>query len=101
MIRFQSLQVRLAARLTPTMWPDSYRHRSSRHQAYDTAVSLNDRELSLRADDLARAVARDGTGVAELRLPQKLASAYTSSETTSSPYATARSPTRSISAEVW
>ena len=51
------------------------------YQAYDTAISLNDRELSLRADDLARAVARGGTGVAELKLPQRLEAAYASSGT--------------------
>jgi signal transduction histidine kinase len=48
-------------------------------QAYDTASSLNDRELSLRAEDLARAVTRDGAGVSQLILPAKVASAYAAS----------------------
>ncbi len=80
MIRFQSLQVRLAVRLAALyVAGTAIAIGVLVYQAYDTAVSLNDRELSLRADDLARAVARDGTGVAELKLPQKLASAYASS----------------------
>ena len=81
MIRFQSLQIRLAVRLAALyVAGTAIASGILVYQAYDTAVSLNDRELSLRADDLARAVARNGAGGAELQLPQKLASAYASSE---------------------
>jgi signal transduction histidine kinase len=46
------------------------------YQAYDTAVSLNDRELSLRAADLARYVAVGSDGKAHLELPPALAASY-------------------------
>jgi signal transduction histidine kinase len=49
------------------------------YQAYDTATSLNDRELSLRAEDLARAVYRDSSGALQINLSQKLAAAYAAS----------------------
>ena len=44
-------------------------------RAYDTADSLNERELSQRADDLARYVTSDG-GEARLVLPSTLRDAY-------------------------
>src|SRR5260370_23257033 len=46
------------------------------YQAYETADPLNDRELSLRAADLARYVAVDSTGAARLELPPELGARY-------------------------
>jgi len=46
------------------------------YQAYDTAASLNDRELSLRASDLARYVVVGSDGKAHLELPPALAAGY-------------------------
>lgn len=81
MIRSQSLQVRLALRLAALyVAGTAIAIGVIVYQAYDTAASLNDRELSLRADDLARTVVRDSAGAPALTLPQKLASAYASSE---------------------
>ena len=45
-------------------------------RAYDTADSLGDRELSLRAADLASAVSRQPDGTAKLDLPPSLRDAY-------------------------
>jgi two-component system, OmpR family, sensor histidine kinase TctE len=79
-LRFQSLQVRLAARLAVLyVAATAIAVGMLIYQAYDTANSLNDRELSLRAEDLARAVTRDGAGRAQLILPARLASAYAAS----------------------
>ena len=77
---FQSLQVRLAVRLAILyVVATGIAAAVLIYQAYDTASSLNERELSLRAEDLARAVSRDGAGQAQLTLPVKLASAYAAS----------------------
>ena len=46
------------------------------YRAYDTAGTLNDRELSVRATDLGRFVKVDQTGAARLDLPPKLKAAY-------------------------
>jgi len=46
------------------------------YQAYETAGSLNDRELSLRATDLARAVTVGPDGRPQLELPPMLAFNY-------------------------
>jgi signal transduction histidine kinase len=46
------------------------------YRAYDTAGTLHDRELSLRATDLADRVAVDAGGAARLDLPPRLKAAY-------------------------
>jgi len=46
------------------------------YQACDTADTLNDREFSLRAADLARYVAIDASGAVQLELPSALAASY-------------------------
>jgi two-component system, OmpR family, sensor histidine kinase TctE len=75
--RLRSLQLRLALRLAAlfvvgsvaivgfVVW-----------RAYDTADTLADRELSLRAADLANSVAREPDGTARLTLPPALREAY-------------------------
>jgi two-component system, OmpR family, sensor histidine kinase TctE len=79
-MRFKSLQVRLAVRLAALyVAATAVAAGVLIYQAYDTAASLNDRELSLRADDLARAVSRDSSGAAQLALSPKLASGYAAS----------------------
>ncbi len=75
--RLPSLQRRLAMRLSALFVAGSlvivgilvYR-------AYDTADTVNDRELSLRAADLARYVVPDADGTAHLVLPASLRNAY-------------------------
>ena len=79
-MRFRSLQVRLAVRLAVLYVAATATAAGFLiYQAYDTAASLHDRELSLRAEDLARAVSRDQTGLPQLKLPAKLASGYATS----------------------
>jgi signal transduction histidine kinase len=79
-MRFQSLQVRLAVRLAALyVVATAVAAGILIYQAYDTAASLHDRELSLRSEDLARAVSLDNTGLLQLKLPPKLASAYAAS----------------------
>jgi two-component system, OmpR family, sensor histidine kinase TctE len=45
-------------------------------RAYDTADTLNDRELAMRAEDLARYLARQPDGTVRLALPGPLQKAY-------------------------
>src|SRR6516162_2835565 len=79
-MRFQSRQVRLAVRLAVLYAAATAMAAGVLiYQAYDTAASLHDRELGLRADDLARAVSRDDTGLPQLKLPARLASGYATS----------------------
>jgi hypothetical protein len=79
-MRFESLQVRLAVRLAVLyVVATAVAAAVLIYQAYDTAASLHDRELGLRAEDLARAVSRDDAGLPQLKLPAKLASGYASS----------------------
>ena len=75
--QFRSLQVRLAVRLAVLyVAAAAIAVGVLVYQVYDTAGSLNDRELGLRAEDLARALVADGTGQPRLDLPAKLAAAY-------------------------
>jgi two-component system, OmpR family, sensor histidine kinase TctE len=81
--RFRSLQVRLAVRLAILYVVATVAIVGVLiYRAYDTAGSLNERELTLRAADLARhiAVGSDGRGV--LQLPASLAAAYDSTHDT-------------------
>src|SRR5215468_11409052 len=75
--RFRSLQLRLAVRLAILyVAAAAIAVGFLVYQAYETAGSLNDRELDLRAEDLARAIVTDSGGQARLDLPSKLAAAY-------------------------
>ena len=77
---FHSLQVRLALRLAALyVIATAIAAGVLIYQAYDTATSLNDRELSLRAEDLAAAVYRDASGAPRIMLSPKLAAAYAAS----------------------
>jgi two-component system, OmpR family, sensor histidine kinase TctE len=75
--QFRSLQLRLAVRLA-ILYAAAGAIAAGIlvYQAYETAGSLNERELDLRAEDLARAVIADSTGQPRLDLPSKLAAAY-------------------------
>ena len=76
-VRLQSLQARLALRLAALyVAATAIVVAALIYQAYETADTLNDRELSLRAADLARYVAVDSSGVVRLELPAELATRY-------------------------
>jgi two-component system, OmpR family, sensor histidine kinase TctE len=76
-IRIRSLQVRLAVRLAALyVAATAVAVGILIYQAYETADSLNDRELSMRAADLARYVAVGSDGTASLELPVALAARY-------------------------
>jgi two-component system, OmpR family, sensor histidine kinase TctE len=74
---FRSLQLRLAVRLAILyVAAAAIAVGIFVYQAYETAGSLNDRELDLRAEDLARAMVTDSSGQPRLDLPSKLAASY-------------------------
>jgi len=76
---FRSLQLRLAVRLAVLyLLATAIAVAVLIYQAYDTAGTLNDRDLHLRAADLARHVAVDAKDGARLDLPVNLAAAYQS-----------------------
>ena len=81
--RLRSLQAKLALRLAALYVAATVIAVAALiYQAYETADTLNDRELSLRAADLARYVTADSTGAARLELPAELASRYQASGNT-------------------
>src|SRR5262249_54919363 len=74
---FRSLQVRLAVRLAFLFIAAAAIAAGILvYQAYQTAGCLNEREVDLRAEDLAGAVITDSAGQPRLDLPSKLAAAY-------------------------
>ena len=67
--RFNSLQVRLAVRLALLfIGATALVFGVLAYRAYETAGSLNDRELSLRAEDLAGSVRLDNAGKTSVEL---------------------------------
>jgi two-component system, OmpR family, sensor histidine kinase TctE len=75
--RFRSLQVRLAVRLAALFVVGSATIVAILvWRAYDTAGTLGDRDLNLRAADLARYVTATPDGNAQLALPSRLREAY-------------------------
>jgi signal transduction histidine kinase len=81
--RFRSLQMRLAVRLAALyIIAMGLGGAILVYQAYDTAGSLNDRDLNLRATDIARYVSMDPAGRPQLNLTPKLADAYQSAGST-------------------
>lgn len=75
--RFRSLQLRLALRLVAlSIGATLVVVGVLVYRAYDTAGTLHDRELSLRAADLAESVTVDPNGAARLDLPPNLKAAY-------------------------
>jgi two-component system, OmpR family, sensor histidine kinase TctE len=82
-VRFRSLQVRLALRLAAVyVVATAIAVGILVYQAYETADTLNDRELSLRAADLAHYVAVESGGAARLELPPELSARYRAAGTT-------------------
>src|SRR5262245_1306742 len=75
--RLSSLQMRLAVRLAVLyVVATAVAIAALVYEAYDTAGTLNNRDLHLRAADLARYVQTDGNAEPHLDLPEKLAKAY-------------------------
>ena len=75
--RYRSLQFRLVIRLTILYVAATVIILGVlMYRAYETTGTLNNRELSLRATDLAQAVSVDPGGIAHLRLPDELKAAY-------------------------
>jgi two-component system, OmpR family, sensor histidine kinase TctE len=76
-MRLRSLQLRLAVRLA-TVYVAAIAMAVSFfiYQAYNAAASLSDRQLGLRAADLARYVSLDTSGAPRLDPPTELAAAY-------------------------
>src|SRR5258708_12964661 len=76
-VRLRSLQAKLALRLAALyVAATAIAVAALIYQAYETADTLNDRELSLWAADRARYVAVDSAGAARLELPPELAARY-------------------------
>jgi two-component system, OmpR family, sensor histidine kinase TctE len=76
-MRRHSLQLRLAVRLAIVyVIATAIAVGVLVYRAYDTAGSLNDRELSLRAQDLANYMSIDSSGRPRLDLPAKLSGEY-------------------------
>jgi two-component system, OmpR family, sensor histidine kinase TctE len=81
--RFKSLQIRLAVRLAAVYLIATATIVSVLvYRAYETAGTLNDRELSLRAADLSQSVSLDPGGGAHLDLPTRLKAAYEAGSST-------------------
>ncbi len=75
--QFRSLQFRLAVRLVALyIAAAAIAAGILVYQAYDTAGTLDSRELSLRAADLAQYISVDSKGTAQLNLPSKLTAGY-------------------------
>jgi two-component system, OmpR family, sensor histidine kinase TctE len=80
-MRRRSLQRRVAVRLAMVyMLAIAMAISFFIYQAYNAAGSLTDRQLGLRAADLARYVLVDASGMPHFELPRALAAAYAASE---------------------